>query len=128
MVANKGSTSVVLLAVQKPVCRTEEALGWAVRASIVLEAACETMTISQSITELAVRIDGSGKGNSTGHISSTQKPTQSCIGLSSASTLLAAVCATIPGDTSLKMRFVIAWRMKRRTLTSSRPTALAISA
>lgn len=128
MVTNRGSTSVVLLAMQKPVCKTEEALGWAVRASIVLEAACEITTISRSVEELAAEIEGSGKGNRTGHISSTQNPTQSCIGLSSANTLLAAVCATTPGDTSLKMRFVIAWRIKRRALTSSRLIALAISA
>jgi hypothetical protein len=36
-----GSISVVLLAAQKPVCRTDEALRLAIRASTVLEAACE---------------------------------------------------------------------------------------
>jgi hypothetical protein len=46
MVANRGSTSVVLLAVQKPVCRGEEADGWAVRASIVRDAACRVREIS----------------------------------------------------------------------------------
>jgi hypothetical protein len=46
MVANRGSTSVVLLAVQKPVCRGEEADGWAVRASIVRDAACRVGGIS----------------------------------------------------------------------------------
>ena len=43
MVTYMGSISVVLLAVQKPVCRAEEALGLTIRASTVLEAACETI-------------------------------------------------------------------------------------
>jgi hypothetical protein len=67
-----------------------------------------------------------GDRERTGNMSSTQKPTQSCIGLSSARMRLAAVWATTPGDTSLKMWFVMAWRRKRRTLSSSRLTASAI--
>jgi hypothetical protein len=61
-------------------------------------------------------------------ISSVAIPTQSCMALSSASTLLAAVCATTPGDTSLKIRFVIAWRIIRRKFISSTWTAFEISA
>lgn len=39
MVVNRGSISVVALAAQKPVCRAEVAVGWAVRAGMVREAA-----------------------------------------------------------------------------------------
>jgi hypothetical protein len=117
MVANRGSTSVVLLAVQKPVCRGEEADGWAVRASIVRDAAC-IGKISKCRSFYGME--------RTGNMSSTQKPTQSCIGPFSARMRLAAVWAMTPGDTSLKMRFVMAWRRKRRTLSSSRLTASAI--
>jgi hypothetical protein len=40
-VTNMDSISVVLLAAQKLVCRTDEALGLAIRASTVFEATCE---------------------------------------------------------------------------------------
>jgi hypothetical protein len=46
---------------------------------------------------------------------------------SSARTREAAVCATMPGEGSENMRFVIAWRRKRRVLVSSRLIVLAIS-
>jgi hypothetical protein len=62
----------------------------------------------------------------TGRMSSVLKPIQSLMTGSSASTLLAAVCATRSGLISLKIRFVMACRMNRRTFTSSSPTVLEI--
>jgi hypothetical protein len=61
-------------------------------------------------------------------MSSVLNPIQSWRALSSAITLLAAVCETTPGLTSLKMRLVMAWRMSLRTFISSTLTAFEISA
>ena len=45
---------------------------------------------------------------------------------SSTMTRDAAVCATIPGRGSWKIRFVIACRRRRRVLVSERPIVVAI--
>lgn len=79
-----GSTSVVLLAKLKPVCAGSLAEGLSSIASIVRDAAYEML-------ESGIKNRRKGEERLTGQISSTQKPTQSLIFLSSARTRLAAV-------------------------------------